>query len=67
MIERKERKEMTENKEYNSKDELINQIISEEYRMFSEVQNIGGRASCQADYDTFYIMRCAQRSEEHTS
>ena len=44
---------MTENKEYNSKDELINQIISEEYRMFSEVQNIGGRASCQDDYDTF--------------
>ena len=53
---------MTENKEYNSKDELINQIISEEYRMFSEVQNIGGRASCQDDYDTFYIMRCAQHS-----
>ena len=46
---------MTENREYNSKDELINQIISEEYRMFSEVQNIGGRASCQDDYDTFYI------------
>ena len=53
---------MAENREYNSKDELINQIISEEYRMFSEVQNIGGRASCQDDYDTFYIMRCAQHN-----
>ena len=61
MIER-EGKKMAENREYNSKDELINQIISEEYRMFSEVQNIGGRASCQDDYDTFYIMRCAQHS-----
>lgn len=61
MIER-EGKKMAENREYNTKDELINQIISEEYRMFSEVQNIGGRASCQDDYDTFYIMRCAQHS-----
>ena len=58
----REGKKMAENREYNSKDELINQIISEEYRMFSEVQNIGGRASCQDDYDTFYIMRCAQHS-----
>lgn len=53
---------MAENREYNSKDELIDHIISEEYAMFSEVQNIGGRASCQDDYDTFYIMRCAQHS-----
>ena len=28
--------------------------------MFSSVQNIGGRAFCQDDYDTFYIMRSAQ-------
>ena len=51
---------MAENREYNSKDELIKQIISEEYKMFSEVSNIGGRASCQDDFDTFYIMRYAQ-------
>ncbi len=51
---------MAENREYNSKDELIKQIISEEYKMFSEVSNIGGRASCQDDFDTFDIMRYAQ-------
>ena len=32
---------MADNREYNSKDELIKQIISEEYKMFSEVSNIG--------------------------
>ncbi len=43
-----------------TKEEMIGQIILEEYRMFSSVQNIGGRAFCQDDYDTFYIMRSAQ-------
>ncbi len=45
-----------------AKERLVRQIISEEYRMFSNVQNIGGRASCQDDFDTFYIMRSAQHS-----
>lgn len=53
---------MTENNTYTSKDTLIRRIISEEYRMFSAVENIGGRASCQDDFDTFYIMRYAQHS-----
>lgn len=53
---------MTENNTYTSKDTLISRIISEEYRMFSAVENIGGRASCQDDFDTFYIMRYAQHS-----
>ena len=44
------------------KERLIDQIISEEYPMFSSVQNIGGRAACQDDPDTFYIMRYAQHS-----
>ena len=45
-----------------AKEGLGRQIISEEYQMFSNVQNIGGRASCQDDFDTFYIMRSAQHS-----
>ena len=53
---------MAEKREYISKDELINQIISEEYHMFSQLENIGGRASCQDDFDTFYIMRSSQHS-----
>lgn len=48
--------------ENSAKERLVRQIISEEYRMFSNVQNIGGRASCQDDFDTFYIMRSAQHS-----
>lgn len=53
---------MTEKREHTQKDRLINRIISEEYSMFEKVQNIGGRASCQDDFDTFYIMRFAQHS-----
>ena len=39
------------------KDELINRIIDAEWAMFEEVDNIGGRAGCQDDGRTFYIMR----------
>lgn len=53
---------MTEKNECTPKEELIQRIISEEYRMFSEVQNIGGRASCQDDFETFRIMRSSQHS-----
>ena len=38
------------------KDELINRIIDAEWAMFDEVDNIGGRAGCQDDGRTFYIM-----------
>ena len=44
---------MMEKIENSAKERLVRQIISEEYRMFSNVQNIGGRASCQDDFDTF--------------
>lgn len=42
------------------KDKLINDIIDAEYEMFTNVQNMGGRASCQDNYDTFYVMRYSQ-------
>ena len=39
---------------------LISSIIAEEWRQFDRVQNIGGRASCQDDWETFRIMRFSQ-------
>ena len=37
-------------------------IISAEWRMFDQVHNIGGRADCQDNHKTFYIMRNSQLS-----
>ena len=40
--------------------DIINKIIEIEWAMFSEVNNIGGRASCQESPQTFRIMRESQ-------
>lgn len=42
------------------KDELINWIIEIEWNMFDQVTNTGGRAACQDDEWTFYVMRFSQ-------
>lgn len=39
---------------------IINQILNIEWIMFTNVQNEGGRASCQEDRKTFEIMRKSQ-------
>ena len=40
--------------------EKIQKIINTEWDMFQQVDNIGGRADCQDDFETFYIMRRSQ-------
>lgn len=41
---------------------LIREIIKEEYDMFSKVQGLDGRSSCQDDYKTFFVMRYSQHN-----
>lgn len=48
------------NLENNTKEELVNYIVSLEWQAFDDVQNQGGRADCQDDWGTFSIMRKSQ-------
>jgi tetratricopeptide (TPR) repeat protein len=41
-------------------EELVQNIVKLEWNAFDKVQNIGGRASCQDDWETFSIMRSSQ-------
>jgi hypothetical protein len=43
-----------------TKDDLVSKIIELEWDMFQNVENVGGKASCQQDYQTFEIMRHSQ-------
>lgn len=42
------------------KEELIAKIVDLEWEMFQNVANVGGRAACQNDFETFSIMRSSQ-------
>ena len=42
------------------REKLIAEIVDREWEMFSQVQNVGGRADCQHDPETFAIMRRSQ-------
>jgi len=44
------------------KDAVVNDIIEREWEMFQKTQNIGGRAACQDQFDTFYANRYSQHS-----
>lgn len=50
----------TEINQLASKTKLADAIVGEEWAMFDKVQNEGGRANCQDDWDTFSIMRRSQ-------
>ena len=54
-------REKTDNTmEHMPKDKLIEKIVSLEWKAFDKVENQGGRASCQDDWQTFSIMRKSQ-------
>ena len=40
--------------------DMIDKVIAEEWSQFDKVQNEGGRADCQDDFETFQIMRKSQ-------
>ncbi|MCK9276055.1 MAG: DUF4125 family protein [Syntrophales bacterium] len=44
----------------NDRETLIDRIIESEQKMFQAVPNMGGRAACQDDVETFRIMRSSQ-------
>lgn len=41
-------------------EQLMNELVSQEWEQFARVNNIGGRAGCQDDFRTFSIMRKSQ-------
>ena len=49
-------------RETTNKDRLINKIIDVEFALFDQVKDMDGRASCQDDFKTFYIMRFSQHN-----
>ena len=42
------------------KENLIAEIVTLEWEMFQSVANVGGRAACQNDFETFSVMRSSQ-------
>ena len=43
-----------------TKRELVDAVVALEWKAFDKVKNLGGRADCQDDWNTFQIMRKSQ-------
>jgi hypothetical protein len=43
-----------------SREELTDLVIDKEWKMFQDVPNVGGKAACQEDLNTFRTMRYSQ-------
>ncbi len=46
--------------EEQKKEELVEAIVKLEWEAFDKVENLGGRAGCQDDWNTFSVMRKSQ-------
>ena len=44
----------------NTTTDLVMCIVECEWKQFDKVQDVGGRATCQDDWETFQIMRTSQ-------
>lgn len=42
------------------REKVIDEIVNLEFEAFDKVQNVGGRAECQNNFPTFYVMRKSQ-------
>ncbi|MBO6164721.1 MAG: DUF4125 family protein [Lachnospiraceae bacterium] len=42
------------------KKQLVDEVVRREWEMFQQVNNEGGRADCQDNWPTFYVMRSSQ-------
>lgn len=51
---------LKEKKDDSFKTALVNELVSLEWEAFDKVENEGGRADCQDDWNTFSIMRKSQ-------
>lgn len=47
-------------KEESLKDALVKELVALEWEAFDKVDNEGGRADCQDDWNTFFVMRSSQ-------
>ncbi len=55
-----DKKTLTESEEKEYRMNFVEKIVELEWKQFDKVQNEGGRAGCQDDYETFCIMRKSQ-------
>lgn len=60
ILQQKKEGAVTMNEDTITKEELVDAIVKLEWNAFDKVENEGGRADCQNDWNTFSVMRKSQ-------